>query len=258
MKKGWKVFIGTVVVVVLVLGWFGFVPGLSSIMGTNKAIDLGVTYTEEDLKSAIAKSGATYEAISGDPAANESISFSGSHEVNTSWTSAEMTALSNDRPWKYYPIKDVQIRINPDNTAEMSGVFSEKKLEGYATAIGTPQEVVDRLNLLPAEAAFYIKGTMALSENQVSKFDITSAKLNRLPVPPGILLSVNTEIVNRAYAADAVTDELQKYSGKRQAIVDFINQKLAWVAGFYAKSAKFNDGKLEFDGSLPDKEISSR
>jgi len=258
MKKGTWVFIAIVVLIVLVLGWFGFIPGLSTLLGANKPIDLGVKYTQEDFNKAHAQSAVTYEQIAGDPAASASLSFAGSHEVNNSWTSAEMTALLNDRPWKNWPVKNVQLRINPDNTVEMSGVYNEKKLEGYAAAIGTPQVVIDKLYIMPAEAAFYAKGTAALSNNQVSKLDFTSVKLNRMPIPTGILLSLNNAIADQAYAADAVTDELSKYSGKKQAVVNFINEKLVWISGFYAKNAQFNNGKLEFDGSLPDKELSAR
>lgn len=257
MKKGWIIFISIVVVIVLVLGWFGLIPGLSTLFGANKPKDLGVKYTEADFKKAHGEGGVNYESIAGDPAANASISFSGSHQVNLNLNSSEMTSLLNNRPWKYWPIKNVQLRINPDNTVEMSGTFNEKKLEGYAGAIGTPQVVIDRLNILPAEAAFYLKGSAALTNNQVSKFDITSAKLNRISIPTGILLSLNNAIADRAYAED-VTSELSKYSGKKQAIVDFINSKLSWVSGFFAKSAQFKDGKLEFNGSLPDKENSAR
>lgn len=256
MKKGWIVFISIIVVIVLVLGWFGLIPGLSTLFGANKPKDLGVKYSEVDFNRAHAASGVSYETISDTPVSS-SISFSGSHEANLSLNSAEMTALMNDRPWKYWPIKDVQLRINPDGTAEMSGVFNEKKLEGYAAAIGTPQAVIDRLNLLPAEAAFYLKGTAALSNNQVSKFDITSAKMNRISIPTSLLLSMNLLIADYAYADD-VTDELSKYSGKKAAIVDFINSKLSWVSGFFAKSAQFKDGKLEFSGTLPDQELSAR
>lgn len=39
-------FIGIIVVAVLVLGYFGFVPGVSDLMGTNKPRNLGVSYSE--------------------------------------------------------------------------------------------------------------------------------------------------------------------------------------------------------------------
>jgi hypothetical protein len=168
-----------------------------------------------------------------------------------------MTALMNNRPWKYWPIKNVQLKINPDNTVDMSGVFNEKKLEGYGTAIGVPAAVINRLPILPSEGAFYLKGSAALTENNVSKFDITSAKLNRMPIPTSILLSLNSFKSNIAYAED-VTSELSKYSNKKSYVIDFINSKLSWVQGFFAKRAEFKNGKLEFEGKLPDKEITTR
>jgi hypothetical protein len=139
----------------------------------------------------------------------------------------------------------------------MSGVFNEKKLEGYGAAIGVPAVVIERLPILPSEAAFYLKGSAALTDNNVSKFDITSAKLNRMPIPTSILLSFNSLTSNVAYAED-VTSELSKYSNKKSYVVDFINSKLSWVQGFFAKRAEFKNGKLEFEGKLPDKEVSAR
>ena len=216
---------------------------------------MGIKFTQEDFKSARQKSGVDWKEESDN--LQTSISFSGSHDTNTSWTSEEMTALLNDRPWKYWPISEVQLKINNDGTAEMSGIFDEKKLEGYAAAIGTPQVVVDRLPILPSRAAFYLKGTGSLSNNQVSKFDITSAKLNRIPIPTGLLLGRNQLTTQTAYADD-VTSELAKYSGKKAHVVNFINEKLSWVKGFFASRAEFKDGKIEFEGKLPDQEITAR
>lgn len=258
MKKGWIVFLSIVVIIILVLGWFGLIPGLSSIMGATKPKDLGVKYSQEDFNVAHQASGVNYEVIAGNIPASSSIAFNGSHPVNKSWNSAQMTSLMNNRPWKYWPIKNVQLRINPDNTVEMSGVFEEKKLEGYAAAIGVPQAVTSRLNILPNQAAFYLKGSAALTNNSVSKFDITAAQMNRISIPTGILLSLNNTFrAETAYAED-VTGELSKYSGKKQAIINFINSKLSWISGFYAKSATFSDGKLNFDGTLPNQELTAR
>ena len=102
-----------------------------------------------------------------------------------------------------------------------------------------------------------IKGTGALSNNSVSKFDITSAELGRMSIPTSILLS-SAQIESRAFAAGYVTGELSKYSGKKAAIVDFINGRLSWVSGFFARIAEFKDGQLQFDGTLPDKELTTR
>lgn len=260
MKTSKKVGLGILIVIILVPVIFfalaGYIPGLSALFGATKPRDLGVKYTEEDKNSAITKSGATYDTLDASTSDDMSIQFSGSHETATSWNSAEMTALLNDRPWKYWPISDVQLKINPDNTVEMSGVVNAEKLRGYGAGIGVPQAVIDRVSLLPASAAFYLKGSGSLSENQVASFDITSAQLGRLSIPTGVLLSYQ-RVIDHAYAEDVVS-ELNKYSGKKGAIVDFINEKLGWVSGFFAKKAIFSDENLEFEGSIPDKELTTR
>lgn len=260
MKTSTKVWLVILVVIILVPVIFfalaGYIPGLSALFGTTKPRDLGVTYTEEDKNSAIKKSGATYGELPSSTADNSSIQFVGSHEINTSWSSAEVTALLNQRPWKYWPISKVQLRINQDNTVEMSGVVNAEKLRGYGAGIGVPSVVVDRVSLLPSEAAFYLKGSGSLTENKVSSFDISSAQLGRLTIPTSVLLSYQG-IIDRAYAEDVVS-ELSKYSGKKGYVVDFINEKLAWVRGFFAKRAEFKNGTLEFEGSVPDEELTAR
>jgi len=260
MKKSAKIGLGILALIILVIILFfalaGYIPGLSALLGTTKPRDLGVKYTEGDKNSAIAKSGATYEVLPTETPDSQSIRFSGSHDVNTSWSSVEITALLNDRPWKYWPIEDVQLRINPDNTVEMSGVVSAEKLKGYGAGIGVPGAVVDRVSILPKEAAFYLKGSGSLSGNNVESFDITSAQLGRLSIPTSVLFSYQ-KIIDRAYAEDVVS-ELSKYSGKKGAIVDFINGRLSWISGFFAKKAGFSGGEVYFEGSLPDKELTAR
>lgn len=257
MKSSTKVFLFILLIlvigVIIYLALLGYIPGFSTLLGANKPKDLGVTYNEADYESARTKSSVVYEALPVSTPDSNSIAFAGSHPVSTSWNSAEMTALLNDRPWKNWPISDVQLKINQDGTTEMSGIYNVDKLKGYASAIGVPSAVSDRLTLLPKEAAFYLRGAASLSNNQVSTFDIAEARLGRVSIPTGILLSYN--IIQHAYA-ETVSGELSKYSGKKKAIVEFINEKLAWVSGFFAENADFSDGKLNFTGSLPDKELS--
>jgi len=261
MKKGKVVGLIILIVVILVpliyLAMLGYIPGLSDILGAKKPVGLGIKYTKDDFDAAHGRSGVNYEETKDASSANGSISFSGSHDVNSLWTSQEMTALLNDRPWKYWPISKVQMRINADNTVEMSGIINSVKLRGYAQAIGVPAAVADRTNLLPGEAAFYLKGSASLADNNVSSFDITGAKLGSVSISPGLLLSAKDGFTQVAYAED-LKSELSKYSGKKGYVVDFINSKLSWIQGFFAKRAEFKGGKLEFDGKLPDKEISAR
>jgi hypothetical protein len=261
MKKGLKIFLIVVAVIVLLVliafARLGYLPGVAKVFGWDKPRDLGVSYTEEDFDSAFNKSAASYGVLPESTPDSSSIQFLGSNQVTTSWNSSEVTSLLNDRPWKYWPISDVQLKINEDNSVEMSGIINSNKLRGYAIGIGVPQAVVDRISLLPSEAPFYIKGTGSLSQNTVSSFDLTQAELGRTSIPTGILLSADSQMVKRALA-QSVVDELSNYSGKKAYIVDFVNSKLSWVNGFFAKRAEFKNGSLEFEGTIPDKELTVR
>jgi len=263
MKKSLKVLlvvvVGLVLVGVIILGMLGFIPGLSTLLGANRPRDLGVTYTEADYAAARSKSQLEYEALPSDTSVEQSLQRSGTRPVTATWSSAELSALMNDRPWRYWPIKDVQLRVNNDGTAELSGVVMRDKLPGYGAAIGVPQAVIDTVvKFLPPNPAFYVKAKTSLTNNQVSDFDVQSVYLGKLSIPVDTLLSLQSvNLVPRAYAED-LTGELTKYSGKKAAVVEFINARLSKITGFFAKRAYFSDGKLNFDGSLSAKESTLR
>jgi hypothetical protein len=172
-----------------------------------------------------------------------------------------MTALMNNRPWKYWPIEKVQLRINNDGTTELSGAVVKSKLSGYAKAIGVPVNVADNIiKYLPSKSAFYVKSKTALANNQVSQFDIQSVSLGKIPIPTNLLLSrLNSDMINSVLAADSFTSELAQYSGKKATIVSFINDKIrTLLPGFFAKNAYFQDSKLNFDGTLSESEATLR
>lgn len=248
-----------VLAIIYVLTGFGYMPGLSKVLGTQKPKDLGITYTAENKTSAREKSQLVYLELPANTSIEQSIVRSGSRPVTTSWDSAEMTALMNDRPWRYWPIKEVQLRIDDDGTAELSGVVIKEKLKNYAVAIGVPREVAKGiLSLLPANSAFYVKAKTSLAENKVKDFDIQAVSYGKISIPVNLLLSRSSnDYVDSAVAVDEVS-ELSKYSGKKAAIINFINDRLSQITGFYAKSAYFKDGKLNFDGTLSETEATVR
>jgi len=266
MKIVGKVLLTLLAVLILgivgILGLLGYIPGLSSLLGANKPRDLGITYTQEDYTSARAKSQLVYEELPAETPVALSIQHSGSRTVGTSWDSAEMTSLLNDRPYRFWPIFDVQLRIHNDGTAELSGIVIKEKLKGYAMGIGVPEQATKTIvNLLPSEAPFYVKAKTSLVENKVGDFDIQAVSLGRMPIPVNTLLAklanLTRQIVKPVFAENIVT-ELSKYEGKRAAIINFINERLGKITGFYAKKAYFSDGKLYFDGTLSEKEITVR
>jgi hypothetical protein len=263
MKKAGKVILVILIIgilgVVSVIASLGYIPGLSALFGANKPKNLGVIFSDTDLTSARAKSKIIYGMLPDSTPIEQSIQRVGQQKANFSLTSAEVTALLNNRPWKYWPVKDVQLKINDDGSAELSCVVVKEKLRGFAIANGIPASTVDLgLKFIPPDPAVYLKATTALTDNKVSQFDIQSVYLGKFSLPVDKLLSFTLpRLIKPVYASGSISD-LYNYSGKREIIINFINERLSKIQGFFAKNANFKGGKLNFDGMLSEKELTTR
>lgn len=134
MKSSIKIIgagiIGLVILGVLVLAYLGFVPILSDLMGTNKAKDLGVTYSEANYASGLDK---VPGAIVLNPqylCATCPYTSSGSVAVNTNFTQEEFTAMMNKRNSQVGPLRDAQFKFNADGTVEGSGILIDPRVSG--------------------------------------------------------------------------------------------------------------------------------
>jgi hypothetical protein len=228
-------FVAIVVVVILVAGYFGFVPGISNIFGSNKPVNLGTTYTAQDYKSAIAKSGVQFLNNADTLSLNKSQKTYGpAKAVNVDFTPAETLALLNDKAHAPdFPVKDWQLRVNPDGTAEVSAVVMMDKINNYSTAHGINngdlQQVLDiikKAGIVEKEVPFYVKGNATVSNGQLS-FDATSVKIGRLPISADVVNSHESDIIN------------------------IFNTHKNDVPGFSVKNASIVNGKIHFDGTLP-------
>lgn len=265
MSKGLKLFLGIlgaiVIVVVLFLGYLGFIPGISAIFGSNKPRDLGIKYTEADRTTARAKSQIEYDVLPANTPESQSIIRTGSRAVNTTFNSAEATALMNDRPFKYWPYKNVQMKFNVDGSAEVSGQLVKGRLPGYLASIGVSKTVADNvIKYLPSNTVFYVKAKASLTDNKVSLLDPSKVEIGRFSIPVNTILSFDANITNKAYAADQAEIEngLSSVSGKKEKIIAYINEHLSSIQGFFAKKASFSDNTLNFDGNLNEKEATVR
>lgn len=250
-----------IITVVLGLGYLGFIPGLSTLFGSDKPRDLGVTYTETDKSDARAKSQIEYVEMSAASANTAGFELIGSRPVTAEFTSAQVTALMNNRPWKYWPYKNVQLKFNADGSAEISGIFDKSKLSGYGAKIGAPPEALEFVSkFLPSNPVFYVKMKASLVDNKVAIFEPQSFQIGRASLPVSMFLSMAPSLIKDAYAIDigGMAGELSKVENKRALIINYINQRLALMSGFFAKSASFAENKLIFDGTLPEKESTIR
>ena len=242
----------------MALGYLGLVPGVSTLFGSDKPRDLGIRYANEDKESARAKSQIVYETLPSDIPPQNSIQRMGKREISAEFTSAEATALMNNRPWKYFPYKNIQIKFNKDGSAEVSGIVLKDKIPGYGAYIGAPKEALDfAIKYLPANPVFYLKMKAGLKDNKVSIFEPQIFELGRVSIPVNLFLSfAPPSLIGQTFAVDigGMISDLSKVKNKRDLIITYINGRISSIPGFYAKTASISDNKLLFDGTLAEKE----
>lgn len=236
-------FLAVVVAIVLILGYLGFVPGVSSIFGSDKPRDLGVKYTQADYDSGGLKNKITYAAVDSAPDARSSIKFEGGHQVSNSWTSEEVTSrIDMNANWAYYPVKDVQLKFNEDGSVDAAGIVYVDRLKGYAEATKVPEDTIQAISKVfeqykipTGPVPVYMKLNLTIKDDNV---DVLMPKLEvgRLPVPRSL------------------------YAPVKQAFEDFARQQLmgGGYGSFYIKSLDFKNGKLNFVGTLPDTVITAK
>jgi hypothetical protein len=239
--KGFGIAVSAIIIIVLLaLGYLGFVPGVSDLFGSNKPRDLGVTYTLDDFQSARAKTGI---GITDSPSTNlpstelpsnttseQSLKLSNQGAANIILTQAELNALLSNPQWKNYPLSDCQLRINPDGTVEFTGILLKDRLVGYGKTIGTTKDklrfLTDYLKYLPSNPAFYIKGTVAVANGQIVNADITDFHVGNL----------------------SLTGPVQDHMDR---LIQLAQTKMAKSHDFSIQSLKLANGQLEFEGTLP-------
>jgi hypothetical protein len=232
--KGFLIGVFSVILIlVLVAGYFGFVPGISNIFGSNKPVDLGVTYTSADSASGMAKGKVKHVEITDPGTPQGSLTFSGQIPANFNLTQSEVTALINGNQWKYFPLSDVQVRFNADNTAEASGILHLDILKDYALARGLSEsdfnDAISKLNWYTAvqkEMPYYVKGTGSVVNGAIT-FNCDDFKLGRLPIPVSQINDRKTDLLN------------------------LLNSDILKIPGFSVKNFSISNGQMHFEGTLP-------
>jgi hypothetical protein len=234
-----KVFIGFLIgiaaiglVIVLVLGYFGFVPGLSKIFGSDKPVYLGTTYTKQDYNIALTKSGVQFinNSDSASLTINQKI-YGPAKAVNTDFTPPEILALLNDKGRApNFPVKDWQLRINSDGTSEISAIIMTDKIVDFTTSHGgnsqAVADIINKFGIVEKDLPVYVKGTAAVTNGQLT-FDATSLKIGRLPISADIVNTHKSDIIN------------------------IYNKRKTEIPGFSCTNFIVVNGKVHFDGTLP-------
>lgn len=259
------VFLVAIVVIILGLGYMGYIPVVAKFLGTDKPRDLGIRFSEKDRDEAKSKSKVQYGVLPSATSDQLSIQRFGHHDVDDSWSSAQISAMMNDRPWKYWPYKNVQLKFYKDGSGEMSGGIDKVVFPNYASAKGVPKEAISfMMKLLPPTPVFYLKMKVSIKNNKIDTFQPQAFELNRIPLPVAQFLAFNRpsfqliKPVNAQLNIDLLTD-LAKVKNKKDLIVGFINDRLADYNGsFFADELRFEEDKFIFKGILPDQEATVR
>ncbi len=131
--------IGCLTIILLIVGFSSFVgyKVATTVRGMAKSKDLGLSATREQADAAQKKTSVAVYTLASDATIAGSIRYEGSIPKTYELDSNELTALAlSHARYKYFPFKNIQIRVNADNTVEISCVADTMKAFSYATAIG--------------------------------------------------------------------------------------------------------------------------
>lgn len=227
-----------VIIVVLAIGafagltYFGLTP-LSKLLGTGQK-DLGIKVTQAETKAADEKIGTEIVALPAGTTDDKGFRLEGSKPASFSMTSQEISAHSNNRQWKNYPVRNVQIKIHDDGTIESSAILIISKAMPYALGLGYSQaqiqEAMAKYNIPPVEVPIYILGKGSVANDKVS-VDASVVKIGGVTVPGNIVGQANGE-------AESVLNDL--ISKNKQS--------------FHCESLTFSNGKMDFKGNVAEKQ----
>jgi len=225
-----------ILVPILFLTYLGFIPYLSSLFGFNKPKDLGVRYEVSDMDSYNKKASFTVEK-SNNVNSPLGVDFSGEAELNQVFTKEEVSARINYAPWKYIPIKNVQVNFPEDGVVEFSANLLTSRIPSFLSAIGfsgvSQSDIEKGLGYIKyvGEPPVYAKARASVSNNQV-EVSLISVQVGKFSVP------------------------FESHNGNE--IVKTVAEKIfSLVPGFYAESASFPPSGMSFQGRTPTKGIVS-
>ena len=209
--------------------------------------NLGVHSTQSDYQTYVNSGGwqvselkASAPPGKGGPVAGQegrTVQVSGQRTLKATRTSEQLTALANSadlKSWKYYPFQNVQIRINNDGSVEASGrlisdhlfaALSRPSLDMTSEESGY---VDDYGKYVKGNPALYTKFSGGVSKNKVD-INFSKVEVGGISVPSNALDEVNSHVKS------------------------LVERKMVKVPGLNIESLTFQNGKMNFNGTVPDK-----
>lgn len=232
-----KIIFGIIIVLVISGGIFiggitGKIPFVTEVLGMNNARDLGIDYKSINVDDVHTKIGTTVVTNS-DMAGEKGVKMEGKKDVTYVLTQEEISALSNNSPYKYNPFSNAQVRINEDGSVEASAILKIQMVFDLANAMGYSAETVrnqmERYNLPTKDMPVYAKATEYVKDNKVT-MNIEKAEVSKIPLPSFIIEQATPQIVS---ATEGLINSFPSFS---------------------IKSMTFSKGEMNFEGTIPEKQ----
>jgi hypothetical protein len=178
---------------VLVAAWFGFVPGISRVIGATKAQNLGVVYTPADYASYQQKTAVTFKDYATapiDPANPGNVTVFADPRTVTDLriSQEELTSAINSSGWVGMPIDNVQVRLT-DGTVEISGNLNVANIQNFVNDVNSSntnqQDINNSLGWAKSflgNAPVYIKANASIQNSKLT-FTVIEAKIGRFSLP---------------------------------------------------------------------------
>lgn len=199
--------------------------------------NLGIKTSKAAYESAIAKMNYQKDTAPSTGTAEDYTYIYGElKKVETGLTSEELTSFFNYNRPKYYALKKVQIRINPDNTVEFSGAldtdyFLNKVLGGKYSE----QEITDAFPLIkaiPDSVNVYAQFSGEIADNKSVGFAFSDIEVMGVGLPSSL------------YNTESAKTEISSL------LDNFLTKTTEKTKGTY-ESVKVENGELVISGNLP-------
>lgn len=191
--------------------------------------DLNQKFSEVAYASAHQKISTSVESLPSDTPLNQSLRYSGQKDIKVSLTSEEITSYLQSEKWVFAPISQVQVRINPDGTAEASGILNLNNVLPFislTTSVEQVQKAIDKFHI-SGNPTFYLKGSVTVTDNRAD-FNIQSLQIARIPVP-----------------ANYISENLN-------AINDFASDRMNSVPNLNVRLLTLDGGQVNLDATVPE------
>lgn len=215
MKKLLFFFFVIILIIVAGLTYLGIFPVLSAY--AVHPVDLGVNPTPNYVENLEVN----YQGLTSPKVALDlTLSDSDVTAVMATWQTRD----------RNFPLRDVQVKFNPDGTGEASGYLKIGTAVNLAKSLGYSDSDIEKgknyIKYVAGDLPFYVKGTGGMSNNILS-INPSTFQLGRVTVPDNITQA--TSLV----------------------VKDMINRRLTQIGGTNIQSANFVDGSFHLQGTVP-------